>query len=412
MRKKPNDPKYRNLQLIDNRIVYRRQGKHPVKMATGCTTWTEALAWKQAFEARELLDRPSLPAARVVPTFREVAALYLDRPLQLGELSPSTLRDKRSMLREEGSLMKLLGDRRADEIDADLLSKWWSAEIVEAGKSRSHGSNSINTVSLVLKRAIEEGWLDGNPVPQFRERLRGALKTKAGRAGVESKAKPIEEPEAVARLVAAAEVEGVEPYVFTLLLLDTGMRMAEAEALTWGQIAFGSDDVASSRSITIDRARVLTDFSSPPKSGRTRRVQMSRRLRRALLDLRRQLFEPGPDARVLEGTTGASFREREWRRIRKRAGLGSVSPKDLRDTFASQLLTRGINPAYVAKQLGHANWSVTAQHYARWTGGDAYIEPERLEPGEVPADLLARFRAVSGASYDAQEEEPSTRLAG
>jgi hypothetical protein len=45
------------------------------------------------------------------------------------------------------------------------------------------------------------------------------------------------------------------------------------------------------------------------------------------------------------------------------------------------------------RQLGHADWSVTARHYARWTGGDRYVEPERLLPGEVPADLLARFRA-------------------
>ena len=125
---------------------------------------------------------------------------------------------------------------------------------------------------------------------------------------------------------------------------------------------------------------------------------MSKRLRRALLDYRRERFEPGPDQRVLEGIVGARFREREWRRILKRVGIGHWNPKDLRDTFASQLLTRGINPAFIAKQLGHSNWAVTAQHYARWTGGDVYIEPERLGPGDVPADLLARFRIDSGAS--------------
>jgi hypothetical protein len=67
-------------------------------------------------------------------------------------------------------------------------------------------------------------------------------------------------------------------------------------------------------------------------------------------------------------------------------------PKDLRDTFASHLLTRGISPAYVSRQLGHADWSVTARHYARWCGGDGYVEAERLLPGEIPADLLARFK--------------------
>jgi hypothetical protein len=47
----------------------------------------------------------------------------------------------------------------------------------------------------------------------------------------------------------------------------------------------------------------------------------------------------------------------------------------------------------LVQQLGHADWSVTARHYARWVGGNHYVEPARLAPGEVPADLLARFEA-------------------
>ena len=39
----------------------------------------------------------------------------------------------------------------------------------------------------------------------------------------------------------------------------------------------------------------------------------------------------------------------------------------------------------------HSDVSTTARHYARWAGGDAYIEPLAIEPGEVPADLLARL---------------------
>ena len=92
---------------------------------------------------------------------------------------------------------------------------------------------------------------------------------------------------------------------------------------------------------------------------------------------------------MLRGFNAGNFLER--------AGLGHWRPKDLRDTFASHLLTMGINPAYVSRQLGHSDWSVTAKHYARWTGGDYYVEPQPLLPGEVPADLLARFRADPGS---------------
>ena len=71
------------------------------------------------------------------------------------------------------------------------------------------------------------------------------------------------------------------------------------------------------------------------------------------------------------------------------------APKDLRDTFASQLLTAGVQLGYVSRQLGHADVAVTARHYARWTGGDDYREPVRLLPGELPADLLARLALKS-----------------
>lgn len=395
IRKRPNGSEYRY--LIESRgvIWYRRQGRSArIRINTSCATWTEAAQWKRAYESREA--KSARPAASrrnpgSVPTFGEVARLYLERPSRLGSLSTSTVRDKKSFLRPDGSIMSAFGNRPVDSITAENLEAWWAREVVDRRRSTSHGRNSINTMSLVIKRAMAEGWADENPVPAFRERLRDALKTKAGRADAESKANPIERPEDVAELVEAAFAEDLRSAVAVLLLLDTGMRLAEAEALTWGQISFGSDQDGASRSVAIDRARVGKDYSARPKSGRARRVQLSRRLRAALLQLRESQFNPGPDARVLAEFYGGNFRGREWRRILTRAGLGHWSPKDLRDTFASHLLTRGVNPAYVSRQLGHADWSVTARHYARWTGGDQYVEPERLRSGEVPADLLARF---------------------
>jgi integrase len=65
--------------------------------------------------------------------------------------------------------------------------------------------------------------------------------------------------------------------------------------------------------------------------------------------------------------------------------------KDLRDTYASQLLTCEVSFGYVSAQLEHADVSVTARHYARWVESDFYRVPLVLEPGEVPADFLARL---------------------
>jgi hypothetical protein len=73
------------------------------------------------------------------------------------------------------------------------------------------------------------------------------------------------------------------------------------------------------------------------------------------------------------------------------AGRGS-HPLDPYARFQSLLHDIPLAQAFLA----HAHYgSVTARHYARWTGGDYYIEPEPLQPGEVPADLLARFSVTS-----------------
>ena len=86
--------------------------------------------------------------------------------------------------------------------------------------------------------------------------------------------------------------------------------------------------------------------------------------------------------------------------------------KDLRDTFARQLLTAGIPIGYIARQLGQRDVTTTAMHYAKWCESDGiYREPMRLRKGEVPADLLAR---LDGEAWDSEEgrSQPTKRSQG
>ncbi len=77
--------------------------------------------------------------------------------------------------------------------------------------------------------------------------------------------------------------------------------------------------------------------------------------------------------------------------VMRRAGLAGHTPKDLRDTYASWLVSLGAPVAWVSESLGHANWAVTARHYARWVD-DAARQPltPKLDSGDVWPDLLAR----------------------
>ncbi|MEN8183342.1 MAG: hypothetical protein ABFS46_12495 [Myxococcota bacterium] len=69
----------------------------------------------------------------------------------------------------------------------------------------------------------------------------------------------------------------------------------------------------------------------------------------ASIALYRERWEPSPEAFVLEGVDSSNFSKHEWRRILKRAGIGHRRPKDLRDTFASQLLRAGVQLGYVSQ---------------------------------------------------------------
>ena len=134
---------------------------------------------------------------------------------------------------------------------------------------------------------------------------------------------------------------------------------------------------------------------------------MSRRLHVFLSALQRLRCDPGAGEFVVgDDIHPNNFLANQWnRKILRRAGIGHVRYKDLRDTYASFLLTAGVQLGYVSAQLGHADVAITAKHYARWVGEDVYREPLTLRDGEVPADFIARFSSESPQS-------PPSRMAG
>jgi integrase len=58
--------------------------------------------------------------------------------------------------------------------------------------------------------------------------------------------------------------------------------------------------------------------------------------------------------------------ERPWRHILKRAKVRYRNPYQTRHTYASQLLSGGENPLFVAQQMGHRTTEMIMRHYGRW----------------------------------------------
>lgn len=55
-----------------------------------------------------------------------------------------------------------------------------------------------------------------------------------------------------------------------------------------------------------------------------------------------------------------------WVPAMKKAGVRYRRPYQTRHTYASMMLSAGEHPMWVAKQLGHTDWTMIARVYGRW----------------------------------------------
>ena len=268
-------------------------------------------------------------------------------------------------------------------------------------------------IAAVLSHAVDLEVLEVNPIASVRDALRRKMRSKRGRASADTRRhiRPLERPEDVEAFTRCSRGVGGRLHALDLLQLDAGLRLGEALAVRWCDVEWGRDASDLSRAIHVCLSLSRGEHLGPPKAGRTRRVALSRRLRTLLRELQLAASADGDEERVVGEIDTANYRHRHFARTCELAGLGKRRPKDLRDTFASQLLTVGVQLGYVSTQLGHADVAVTARHYARWAGGDVYRSPLVLLPGEVPADFLARLgKAEIEPAARALQRGPSSDL--
>jgi integrase len=376
-------------------------------MRFSCQTDDWALAAERAREYEATSGHfERRPAARraSAPLLGEFAERCLEE--DMAHLAATSAADRRTHLRPGGPLIEHFGAWPLGEITPAALREWWSIYVANSDeRGPKTGREYVNALSAVFGYAIDLGLIERSPIPDFRAQLRRRSRTKQARAGRASKINPITDPTALGRLLEAARERSLRSYVAVLLMLDAGLRLGEATGLTWGQVVWGRDADDRSRALIIDRNCPRGGPEEATKSGRERRVPLSRRLRAALRELHLAMGRPGPEVRALGSLDHRNFRRREWDPICRDAGLVGHTPKDLRDTFASWLVSLGAPLPFVQKALGHANWAVTAEHYARWVPHAECIEPARLGKGDVWPDVLARLEGEAGGHASATGSE-------
>lgn len=326
----------------------------------------------------EKIAREAAERAAYIPTCGEFWPVYLDH-LRANRVKPSTIDIYSSMWRLKlAPLLESTHLDRVTELDAQRVK----SKMSRAAASSVNGALSVLSQMLKLAKAhhpsLTPPTIHGVKEPG-REHLRFYSRDQA------------------AALVAAAAGKP-DRLVALLLALDAGLRANEVHALRWCDINEAAGELTVRH--TMYRGQL-----NLPKSNRSRRIPLSRRLAQALADLGRTDEWVLPRVAHREGSKHAGqpvSLTATLRGLAKAAKVPDHRPHSLRHTFASLLLEAGASLQAVSALLGHANVGITATVYCHMLPNadrQAVRQLDELtaEPAGVTDLALARARLRGGS---------------
>ncbi len=291
----------------------------------------------------------------------------------------------------EGVLTQYLrpkfGKKRLDEIRLDDV-KALINDLIGKELSRNTIRNALCVIRGLFNYAIEEGLLESNPAARLGRFTRSAKTADAKGVALTTRE--------VQQFLKAAQEICREYYPLFLMAVRAGLRRGELVALQWGDLQLGEDTEHSDRFILVQHNYVRREHTTT-KSKKARRVDLSREMRRTLVELRdKRLLEAflkgknnisdelvfrSPDKAILDPD---NLYHRVFLPVLAKAGIRKIRLHDLRHTFGSLLIQNGASIVYVKDQMGHSSIQVTVDIYGHLIPGANVSFVDRLD--EVPAE--------------------------
>ena len=162
------------------------------------------------------------------------------------------------------------------------------------------------------------------------------------------------------------------------LLIQTGLRVSEAQPLTKADVDFDR------RRVRITKRLYQGGLDVPKSKNGVREVSLDP----AMADRLRERLGNAPDEALLFPTSrgGPIDRSRLYRAVRgagTRAGIEwPVGLHTLRHSAASIMWRRGVNREQIRRVLGHASWDFTASTYV-------HLGEHDIPDGSILGDLVA-----------------------
>ena len=319
--------------------------------------------------------------------------------LKKSSLAPKTYANYEYVTRKH--LLPLLGTRKVQELKpSDIRTAY--VELADRGYSKS----LLHQVRVILRQALHEAMLDEIVARNVAEvtRLPSFRRGKTARA--------LSAEEAAIFLKAGYETRLGALFEF---MVATGLRRGEACALRWEHVDLPGGQLFVRENLTVVNGR--STLGPPKTESGIRDLHLSPETVTLLREHRAAQLAERAGARVWE-ETGQVFTNARGQRLypdsltklaRKlaaRAGLGRVRFHDLRHTYASLMLSRGVPMEVVSEKLGHSRMSTTADIYRH-----VYAEEHQQHTLALSDMLTPRPLKLRSAALEVPELDQDHRVA-
>lgn len=293
-------------------------------------------------------------------TFSEVAEQYL---AERATSKPSTLQQYRSVLR--AYLLPEFGRLAIKEITPAHLRKFRadiSAVDKQTGKQISPVRVNIilQIFKSIINQAESDGVIDKNPCKSL---------------------KPLQEPKTKIDPLSDEELSAalacITPFFrpFFIAQAYTGARPNELQALRWSDIDWAN------KQISISKGRVRGHEGLPKTRSGDRLVPLLPPVEAALAELKVSRVVANVDDYVFINRAGNPIdkhMDEVWRRALRKAGLRHRPSYQLRHTFVTNCIIKGMPLPYIAKIIGHSTIDTLVRHYAGWIDASTNRYEEKL----------------------------------
>jgi len=230
-----------------------------------------------------------------------------------------------------------------------------------AARAKLVSGKTLNNHLIVLRAVFDTAVADGlieeknNPVAKIKN-----LKHQAPEAD------PFSPDEKELILAHMAERFDEQVWNYYDIAFHAGLRPSEEIVLRWPAIDWRENTA------TITRASVDGEEKGT-KTSTIRTIDLNDRAMAALRRQKVHTFMKDPEGEIFHNpNTGRPWKGEQVQRKRyftptlRALGIRHRDAYQTRHTFATVLLMGGINPAYIAKQLGHASLAMVFKVYAKW----------------------------------------------